>query len=87
MKEYKVYFRNNIAGSYDSTVILAENEFEAIEKGKPMLNTHKLAPDFLNKYGRYGVEEILVNGIVLIRFFSSSLEGLSQTLLDLLQHS
>ena len=30
MKEYKVYFRNNIAGSYDSTVILAENEFEAI---------------------------------------------------------
>ena len=58
MKEYKVYFRNNIAGSYDSTVILAENEFEAIEKGKPMLNTHKLVPDFLNKYGRYGVEEI-----------------------------
>ena len=58
MKEYKVYFRNNIAGSYDSTIILAENEFEAIEKGKPMLNTHKLVPDFLNKYGRYGVEEI-----------------------------
>ena len=58
MKEYKVYFRNNIAGSYDSTVILAENEFEALEKGKLMLSTHKLVPDFLNKYGRYGVEEI-----------------------------
>ena len=33
-------------------------EVEALEKGKLMLSTHKLVPDFLNKYGRYGVEEI-----------------------------
>ena len=58
MKTFKVSFGSRIAGSHDSVVVVAENEEEAFEKGKPMLNTHKLSPDYLNNYGRYDVVEV-----------------------------
>lgn len=58
MKLFKVSFGSRIAGSNDFTYLLASRWEEALEKGKKMLNTHKLFPDFLNAYGRYEVEEI-----------------------------
>lgn len=58
MKTYKVCFGSNIVGSHDHVYVVANNEQEAFAKGKPMLNTHKLHPDFLNSYGRYSVYEI-----------------------------
>lgn len=56
-KIYKVSFGSRITGSHDHVYVVAESEKEALEKGKPMLNTHKLAPDFLNSYGRFNVCE------------------------------
>ena len=58
MRTFIVSFGNHIPGSRDSVVVLAYNSAEALEKGKIMLNTHKLVPDFLNQYSRYSVEEI-----------------------------
>ena len=58
MKEYIVSFGSNIAGSRDHVYVMAESEMEALAKGKPMLNTHKLSPDFLNQYSRYSVREV-----------------------------
>lgn len=58
MKEFIVSFGSHIAGSHDYTHVMANNEQEALEKGKSMLNTHKLYPDFLNNYGHFNVREI-----------------------------
>jgi hypothetical protein len=58
MNAYLVSFGSNIVGSHDSIVVMAKNETEALKKGKPMLNTHKLSPDFLNKYGSYSVRKL-----------------------------
>ena len=55
MKLYKVAFGSRISGSQDYCYVLAESETEALDKGKEMLDTHRLVPDFLNKYGRYSV--------------------------------
>ena len=55
---YRVSFCSRIAGSNDSVCVMAKSEQEALEIGKPMLNTHKLTPDFLNSYGRYSVEKV-----------------------------
>lgn len=57
MKIFRVSFGSNIVGSHDCVTVLAENEADALEKGKPMLNTHKLIPNFLNKFGRYNAVE------------------------------
>lgn len=54
-KLYKVEFGSNIAGSKDIVYISSENETNALNEAKPLLNTHKLVPDFLNKKGRYYV--------------------------------
>ena len=59
MKIFRVSFGSHIPGSYDSTIIIADNSAEALEKGKSILNRHKLVPDFLNQYSRYKVEEII----------------------------
>jgi len=58
MKEYIVSFVSYIADSHDHVYIMAENKMEALKIGKSMLNTHKLVPDFLNKYGRFNVHEV-----------------------------
>lgn len=58
MKMYRVSFGSRIAGSNDSVFVMAKSEQEALEIGKPMLNTHKLIPDFLINYGRYSVEKV-----------------------------
>lgn len=58
MNMYKVSFGSRIVGSNDSVCVMAESEQAALNKGKLMLNTHKLVPDFLNKYSRYSVEKI-----------------------------
>lgn len=58
MKLFEVSFGSRIVGSHDSVVVMAENAEEAFEKGKPMLNTHKLSHDYLNSYGRYDVVEV-----------------------------
>ena len=55
MKLYKVAFGSRISGSQDYCYVLAESEKEALDKGKEMLDTHRLIPDFLNKYGMYSV--------------------------------
>ena len=60
-KIYRVRFGSRIAGSADSVVVIAQSEDEAMEIAKPMLNTHKLAPDFLNRYGQYFAEEVIDN--------------------------
>lgn len=52
MKLFKVSFGSKIAGSNDCTYLMANSANEALENGKKMLNTHKLFPDFLNKYSR-----------------------------------
>lgn len=59
MEMYKVSFGSNITGSCDYVYVMAKSEQEAREKGKSMLDTHKLVPDFLNSYGRYSVEKVL----------------------------
>lgn len=59
MKTYKVKFVSKIAGGSDHVFVIAESEQKALEIGKPMLNTHKLVPDFLNSYSRYSVECIM----------------------------
>ena len=58
MKPFRVSFGSKIAGSTDSVIVLAENAEKAFEKARPMLDTHKLIPDFLNQYSRYMVYEI-----------------------------
>lgn len=58
MKLFKVSFGSRIAGSNDFTYLMADNREEALKKGKKMLDTHKLVPDFLNTYGRYEVQEV-----------------------------
>lgn len=58
MKTFEVSFGSRITGSHDYVVVMAESEEEAMKIGKPMLNTHKLSPDFLNSYGRYDVVEL-----------------------------
>lgn len=58
MKPFKVSFGSKIAGSTDSVIVLAESADKAFEKARPMLNTHKLSPDFLNQYSRYNIYEI-----------------------------
>ena len=58
MKLFKVTFGSRIVGSHDYTYVMAENENEALKIAKPMLNTHKLSPDFLNQYSRYNVYEV-----------------------------
>lgn len=57
MEMYRVNFCSRIAGGNDSVCIMANSEQEALKMGKPMLNTHKLTPDFLNNYGRYKVKK------------------------------
>ena len=58
MNMYRVSFSSRISGGSDNVCIMAKSEQEALEKGKPMLNTNKLVPSFLNGYGRYSVEKI-----------------------------
>ena len=60
-KVYRVQFGSRIAGSADSVVVIAQSEDEAMEIAKPMLNTRKLVPDFLNRYGQYFAEEVIDN--------------------------
>ena len=58
LKLFYVSFHSNMIGSYDATYVVAENEAKALERAKPMLNTKKLVPNFLNDYGRFHVNEI-----------------------------
>lgn len=58
MKVFIVSFGSRIVGSYDYTYVMANNSQEALEKGKSMLNTNKLSPDFLNSYGCFNVREV-----------------------------
>lgn len=55
MKAFIVCWHHHIAGGSDHVCVMAKDEREALQKGKPMLNTHKLHPDFLNNYGMYYV--------------------------------
>lgn len=56
--KYKVEFKSNIIGSSDIVYVFAKCADDALEKGKHLLNTHKLIPDFLNQYGRFFVVEL-----------------------------
>lgn len=56
MNLYLVSYGSKIIGSNDFVYVIAESEKEALKIAKPMLNTHKLYPDFLNNYSRYHVE-------------------------------
>lgn len=58
MKLYYVRYGGRIAGSADATYIMAESEMDALTKAKKLLDTHKLAPDFLNSYGHFTVTEV-----------------------------
>ena len=58
MKEFIVSFSSKIVGSHDYVYVVAKNADEALKIGKPMLNTRKLIPDFLNGYGRFHVCEV-----------------------------
>lgn len=58
MKTYRVSFGSNIVGSHDSVIVYGKDENEALAMAKKMLNTHKLIPACLNKYGRYTVVEV-----------------------------
>ena len=57
MKAFIVSFGSRIIGSYDYVYVMANNAQEALEKGKPMLNTNKLYPSFLSSYGCFNVRE------------------------------
>lgn len=58
MKLFKVSFGSKISGSNDCTFLMANDENEALEMGKKMLNMHKLIPDFLNNYSIWNVMEV-----------------------------
>ena len=58
MKLFMVSFGSRIARSYDYVYVMAENSSDALKIAKPMLDTHKLVPDFLNEYSRYNVREV-----------------------------
>jgi hypothetical protein len=58
MRLFKVSFGSHIVGSHDHVYVMADNEQMALRIAKPMLNTHKLNPDFLNQYGRYAVSKV-----------------------------
>jgi hypothetical protein len=54
-KTYLVEWKSNIVGGSDCTYVSANNAQDAFYKAEPMLNRHKLVPDFLNDYGRFVV--------------------------------
>jgi hypothetical protein len=56
-KLYIVGIYSRIAGGNDHTYVMAENQEEALKIGEPMLDKHKLVPDFLNDYSRIYVRE------------------------------
>lgn len=56
-KLFLVEWHHRIAGGSDCTYVYATNAKEAVAKATPMLNTHKLVPDFLNDYGKLIVTE------------------------------
>jgi hypothetical protein len=56
-KVFLVGVYSRIAGGNDCTYVLANNEAEALKIGVPMLDTHKLVPDFLNDYSKIYVRE------------------------------
>lgn len=58
MKMYRVSAVSKLAGGNDNVCVMAESVQMAFLIGKPMLNTHKLIPAFLNGFVRYDVEEI-----------------------------
>ena len=55
---YEASWVTNIVGGSDIVYLLAENDLEAIEKAKSLLNTHKLVPNWLNNYGRLYIRVI-----------------------------
>lgn len=58
MKLFYISYGSRIAGSRDSTYIIAENAKEALEEGKKMLNTTLLGNEYLNSLGKFSVEEV-----------------------------
>lgn len=58
MKLFLVSFGSRIAGSRDHVYVMAKDANEALTIGKPMLDTHKLTPEYLNQLGRYDVCEV-----------------------------
>lgn len=56
-KLYIVGIHSRIAGGNDYTYVMAENPEEALKIGEPMLDKHRLVPDFLNQYSRIYVRE------------------------------
>lgn len=57
-KLFLVEWRHRIAGGSDCTYVYATDVKDALERAKPMLDTHKLVPDFLNNYGRFVVTQV-----------------------------
>jgi hypothetical protein len=66
-KLYIVGIHSNIAGGNDHVYVRAENPEEALKIGEPMLDKHKLIPDFLNNYSRIYVDEACLNDYSRVR--------------------
>ena len=58
LKMYFVEFGSRIPGSYDYTYVMASDPETALKLAKPMLETNRLFPDFLNKFGKFTVTEL-----------------------------
>lgn len=58
LKLYRVSLGGNIIGSQNGVIVMASDHEEALNLGKPQLNTNGLIYSFLDKRGKYKVTEI-----------------------------